>query len=102
MLSIWMTVECFVVVKYLLSLNVHPETFLIAYVLFSGSVKLFSHRISFKYYCTGLISNHSVYFLSHFTSYFESILFSYRHYTLALAFIAWKSETSPVSLMENV
>ena len=45
MSSIWMTVECFVVVKYLQSLYVHTVTFLMAYVLFSTGVKLFSHRI---------------------------------------------------------
>ena len=46
MSSIWMIVEYFVVLKYLLSLNVRTVTSLIAYVLFSTSVKLFSHRTS--------------------------------------------------------
>ena len=40
MSSIWMIVEYFVVVKYLLSLNVRTVTSLIEYVLFSTSVKL--------------------------------------------------------------
>ena len=46
MSSIWMIIEYFVVVKYLLSLNVCTVTSMIAYVLFSTSVKLFSHRTS--------------------------------------------------------
>ena len=99
MSSIWVIVECFVVVKYLLSLNVCTVTFLIAYVLFSTSVKLFSHRISL------ILAVWSAIMASTFFSVLPLTLrvdcFPTDN-TLALTFIAWKSEMSPVSLMENV
>ena len=99
MSSIWVIVECFVVVNYLLSLNVCTVTLLIAYVLFSTSVKLFSHRTSL------MLAVWSAIMASTFCSVLPLTLrvdcFPMDN-TLALTFIAWKSEMSPMSLMENV